>query len=280
MTELTQEAAASLTLAGRQRIKSFRQEIQSSVLHSWEWSTESFQSAMRWIMTHPHDIRRGIYLSDVPDREVWRLAIPERYGKREIVLKSYLTKQSMRQAFEVTEALTEATNYAVLETIGIPAAKLLACGEQRSFGCAVNSFIITEYIPNAFDGAELMPGGSLWEDQVLKLSFCRKALAMLARMHACQLYHRAFHPNKLVVGNGEDGDITVSLIDVGSLVFRSRGGNVNVARDLLTFFVDMRLSAEDIRSLCSYYLSRNPRCGFTTMGLWKMMVSLEESQQR
>lgn len=278
MTELNKTVTRDLLETRNDRVKEFLGEAKPSRFRSWRWVRKDFGEALDWIMGHPHDVRRGIYMSDTPGKEVWRLTVPSRFGGKEYVLKTYLFPKTFWDTFEESEALKEARNYAALEGIGVPAARVMACGETRLLGKVKESFIITGYIADTVDGSALMPGGYLWDKTDIRMAFSQKTLAILAHTHQCGFLHQDFHPRKLLIGNVENPDeLTVTLIDVANGLYKARGSAnmLSVAKDLFTFFVDMRLSADEIRLLCGYYLEHNPHCGFTPDSLWKMLKSLE-----
>lgn len=265
-----------LNRRGRQRIVTYRQEIKASRIHSWEWSADGFYPAMRWLLTHPHDVRHGRFLSDTSGREVWRLTTPARYGGQDIVMKTYITPKGFQETFAPSEAVIEATNYAVLNELGISTAKVLACGENRSLGCVRSSFIVTEFIGNTYDGTTLMPGGALWESNDIRMKFSEEAFNVLARIHACKLFHKSFHPHKMLITKTEHvKDLAISLIDVTAAKFQNTGILTGIAEDILTFVVDMRLTAEEIQQLCKYYLLKNPTCHLSPQALWERLLKQE-----
>ena len=279
MSEMSRDNTVTreLTETSLVRSRDFMKSLHSSRFRTWRWSVESFDAGLDWLLKHPHDVRNGIYMSDTPGKEVWRMTMPSRYGGREIVFKSYLQPKTFWDTIEESESLLEARNYVVLESMHVPAAHVLACGETRALGRVTQSFIVTEYLAGTLDGSALMPGGHLWERNDLRMAFSRKTLEIIAKTHQCRFFHNAFHPYKILVSNIEDADaMSVTLIDVANAGFRPRGSNMlAIANDLLTFFVDLRLSSDEIKLLCGSYLEFNPNCGYTPQSLWKMLTSLE-----
>ena len=261
----------------------FRRELlrqmKPSHIHGWDWSVPEFAEALEWLKGHPHVVRRSVFLSDSPGKEVWQLTVPEHYGGKKVVFKSYLRPTGMMKIFELSPACVEACNYAVLSGIGIASAKVLACGESRSWGSVTTSFIVTEYLPDTIDGSALMPGGFLWDDQEMRMTFARNALDLLAVAHRCRFFHRAFHPHKILIAkDGTEDKQQLTLIDVASGGLK-RHGNVkrDIVKDLYTLFTDLRLSSDEIKRLCQHYLQENPEANakFDVQSLWKALCRFE-----
>lgn len=251
--------------------------MHASRIHSWEWCVPEFRDALRWMQGHPHEIRRSTYLSDTPGKEVWRIVIPERYGVFEVVFKKYLVQAGFFEAFEESMAVHEARNYKVLTEFGIPTAHVLACGETRSLGRVMTSFIVTEYIGNTIDGSSLMPGGNLWEDQNMRMAFARSTMDWLSIAHRHRFFHNACHPHKILIStDSTEDEPKLMLIDLAQAAYKKHGNiQRKIAADLVSFFVDLRLSSDEIKCLCAYYLDSNPDCGFTLETLWQALIKAE-----
>lgn len=269
-----------LTLNAQQHLKKVMADLHASRTHSWTWCTPDFADGLEWLLKHPHDIHCGEYLSDTPGKEVWHLALPKRLNNAEIVYKTYLQPKSFWDMFEPSEAFRETRNYAILESLGVRTAEILACGEYRSWGTVKQSFVVTKYIPDTISGAWLMPGGVYGEDRDLRMAFSRKTLETIALTHQCRFFHNALHPHKILFrlpGDSQDYDtLKLTFIDVTSAGFRPAHGGymLAIAKDLLSLFVDLRLSSDEIKLLCAYYIELNPASGFSPDSLWKMLVSL------
>ena len=253
------------------------QKMAPSRFHSWDWASDEFADGAAWIRRHPHEVRTGIYLSDTPNKEVWRITIPDVHGGGEVVFKFY--KEPVLSLFTIGKrsiAVNEALNYATLEGLGIPVAKTLACGEVRRFGILKSSYIVTRFINNSIDGSALMPTGYLTEDMVLKMAFCRKALEIIARAHVCGFVHSAFHPYKILMDKDDPCNSQLTLIDITKGGFnKTLSMRAAIAIDLATFFIDLRLDAAEIETLCDHYLKFNTTCGFTSESLWEAIIAVD-----
>lgn len=280
MSELSTTATTTqeLTESAHRRLKRVFSELRASRTRSWRWCVSGFEEGLEWLLKHPHDVHCGVYMSDTPGKEVWHLALPKRFGPLEVVYKMYLQPMSLWDMFEESDALRESRNYAVLESLGVRTAEVLACGEQRSLGTVVHSFIVTRFIPDTINGSWFMPGGVYGEDADMRMAFSRKTLETIALTHQCRFFHNALHPHKILVrmADGTADSMELTFIDVTSAGFRPKHGGymLAIARDLLTLFVDLRLSSDEIKLLCAYYIELNPTSGFTPDSLWRMLVSL------
>ena len=278
MNSLSTPEARELIKTSRRQYNALLKEMSPNRFLSWDWNNANFQGGAKWLREHPHEIHAGIYLSDTPNKEVWKLTVPQDHEEYEIVIKFYHEPDpSWFTIGQRSIAVNETLNYATLEGLGIPVATPLACGEVRKFGKLISSYIVTRFINNVLDGSMLMPTGYLAEKRDLKLSFCKKALEIIARAHVCGFMHSEFHPHKiLMTKDGTDDSYNLVLIDV------ARGGfnktfsmRAAIAIDLATFFIDLRLDAEDIENLCEHYLKFNQNCGFTPESLWEAIIAVD-----
>ena len=186
MDTLSASATKELVEASHVQYHALLKKMAPSRFHSWDWASDEFKEGAEWIRNHPHEIHTGLYLSDTPNKEVWRITIPDNHGGGEVVIKIYTEPTlSWFSVGKRSIAVQEILNYAAMEGLGIPVAKPLSCGEVRRLGRLKSSYIVTRFINNSIDGSALMPTGYLTEDKVLKMAFCRKALEIIARAHVC-----------------------------------------------------------------------------------------------
>ena len=255
--------------------------IKPSCVQSWHWSNSGFEEAAAWLRTHPHEIRHGLYMSDTPGKEVWHVSIPSKLGGFEIVMTSYVNAKSFWDMFTLSEAWNEVRNSVVMKSLGIPTPKILACGEERSWGKVSSSYVVSEYIPASLSGKVLMPGGQLREEKQLRRAFSMKAMELIARAHKCHFYHHDFRPGKMLMAeNSTVDDMRLTMIDMYLADFRMpfASDRLLLADDLLAFFVDMRPTTKEIKELCEYYLYFNSGCGYTVESLWNKLVSMGEDR--
>ncbi len=277
MDTLSASTTKELIETSHVQYHSMLKKMAPSRFHSWDWSREDFAEGAEWIRDHPHEIHSGLYLSDTPNKEVWRIMIPDSHGGGEVVIKYYLeATPSWFGLGKRSIAVNEALNYAALEGLGLLVAKPLACGEVRQFGKLKSSYIVTRFIDNTIDGSALMPTGYLAEDTTLKLAFGRKALEIIARAHVCGFVHSAFHPYKILMDKDDPYNSQLTLIDIAKGGFnKTLSMRAAIAIDLATFFIDLRLDAANIESLCDHYLQFNTTCGFTSESLWEAIIAVD-----
>ena len=126
MDTLSASATKELIESSHVQYHALLQKMAPSRFHSWDWASDEFADGAAWIRRHPHEVRTGIYLSDTPNKEVWRITIPDVHGGGEVVFKFY--KEPILSLFTIGKrsiAVNEALNYATLEGLGIPVAKTL-----------------------------------------------------------------------------------------------------------------------------------------------------------
>ncbi len=277
MDTLSASATKELVETSHVQYHALLKKMAPSRFHSWDWASDEFTEGAEWIHNHPHEIHAGLYLSDTPNKEVWRITIPENHGGGEVVIKFYLEPTpSLFSIGKRSIAVHEALNYAALDGLGIPVAKPLACGEVRHFGSLKSSYIVTRFIDNSIDGSALMPTGYLTENSVLKMAFSRKALEIIARAHVCGFVHCAFHPYKILMDKDDPCNSQLTLIDITKGGFnKTLSMRAAIAIDLATFFIDLRLDAAEIENLCDHYLKYNTTCGFTPESLWEAIIAVD-----
>ena len=265
--------------AARRYSRSICQHVRPSCVHTWHWSEESFEEAAQWLLDHSTDVRHGVYLSDTPGKEVWLVSIPPRIGGGKVVFTSYVTPKTFWDTFALSDAWCEVRNSMLMKHLGIPTSKPLACGEIRFCGRVIKSYVVSEYVPGSLSGKLLMPGGQLREDKKMRRAFAGKAMELIARAHRCDFFHGDFRPGRILMsGTSTVDDMHLTMIDISMADFRPKFTNAMflIAKDLLSFFVDMRIPAKDIKEHLNDYLEFNPHCGFTVESLWNRLVIMGE----
>ena len=251
--------------------------LNPSWLGNWKWSMPSFAEALDWLLTHPAQLRRGEYISSTPDKEVWHFQLSEAFGSTQIVYRKIDGyKLPLASRLGMSPSLKEALNFAVFSSIGIQTPDVLACGESRVLGVLRSSFIISRYIKHSYSGEKLMPVGALRENTNLRMGFCKNLLRNLAKMHQAGYSNKGFHPrnilfpkqsyekNPQLIWVGAENIERVSLKKIHSII----------PLDLVHIFVALRLSTNEIKELCDFYISCNQDCEYTEQALWDAMVRL------
>ena len=101
-----------------QQYRALLKEMSPRLLTSWDWASKDFTAGAKWIREHPHEIRTGIYLSDTPNKEVWRITVPETQDGYEVVVKYYYEPSPSWFALgQRSVAVNETLNYAMLEAL-------------------------------------------------------------------------------------------------------------------------------------------------------------------
>ena len=130
MDTLSASATKELVEASHVQYHALLKKMAPSRFHSWDWASDEFKEGAEWINNHSHEIHSGLYLSDTPNKEVWRITIPDNHGGGEVVIKIYTEPTlSWFSVGKRSIAVQEILNYAAMEGLGIPVAKPLSCGE-------------------------------------------------------------------------------------------------------------------------------------------------------
>ena len=113
----------------------------------------------------------------------------------------------------------------------------------------------------------------------MRRAFAGKAMELIARAHRCDFFHGDFRPIRILMSSTSTvEDMHLTLIDISMADFKPKFTNSMffIAKDLLAFFMDMRIPAKDIKEHLGVYLECNPRCGFTVDSLWNRLVVMGE----
>lgn len=253
---------------------------------SWDYSVPGFEPVLRRIRSSElHQDENHEFLSESSGKFVWRIRDCENALKFDVAYKTQNGKAPWRYWFRSSLPVRECRNYAYYEALGIPVPEVLAVGDTRHCFHLSESFLVTHYyLSGARDGRAFMKGGAFYHDQCRKRIFCRKNLRLLARIHDESYFHKAFHPRNLLwrdavrtgagntdcaagerggsSGTGraaekvEESSMEVFWIDVARCrPCPQRKMHRAVIVDLHTFFRDMRLKAEEVADLLSFYVS-------------------------
>ena len=182
------------------------------------------------------------------------------YGKAEGFDFAYKTQQGkkfLRYIFRPSLPYREVQNYAVLEKLGIPIPRVIAVGETRKFLILKESFIITEFIHNTFDGRVFVPNGKFRnQHNEIRAEFCKKNIDLLVKLHEAGYFHKAFHARNLLFRGDTPENLEVFWIDVARM---RKTNNMIFARmlDLHTFFRDMQLPKSELLSLLTRYIEKS-----------------------
>ncbi len=103
-----------------------------------------------------------------------------------------------------SKARCEFENYAAFETLGIPTARRVACGEMRDgIGRLCRAFIITEAIPRAWTLPqfvdEFCPNRATAEGRILRDGICRQMAALTRRIHDGGFSHHDLYWRNILV---------------------------------------------------------------------------------
>lgn len=191
---------------------------------------------------------------------VKKLTVSGPEGPLTIIYKHYCEKRFWRYLFRPSLAWREALGYCTAASFGIPTAKILSCGENRSFFRLFDSWIITKFLDHTQDGNIFVKDTS--SDPELhreKLSFCKQNLEYIARLHKAGLVHGGTHPrNFLFQKDPGEKDIKVVWIDLATIKKRRFRIQKHFHDDLRHLLAPMGFSLEELTSLIGFYNQHNP----------------------
>ena len=160
---------------------------------AWRWVRTDFAREFHQLLADKAE------LPDSGNEIIWKtrhkytLKIPTAAG-RIVAYKRYLQLRLFPYLYHLTPTAHEALNYQKLELLGLPMARLLAVGDDRTCFRPKSGFIVTEFAENCRDGRAFYPGGELEKKTDWKNEFCRQNFELIAKLHDAGIYHRGFTP--------------------------------------------------------------------------------------
>lgn len=227
---------------------------------SWYISEREFAPVLEKLRNEPPAPRpeEGL-LNESSGKFVWKIEYESNEGRKCAAYKTNPGKTPWRYIFNSSLPIREMRNYWLFEELGIPVARVLAAGDIRTTFILKETFIVTEFLENTFDGRVFMPGGSHRNELEKRKKFCRLNLELLAKLHKGGIFHKAFHPRNLLWRDGNK-DMEIFWIDVARCRKVSPGKMpFSIIKDLHTFFRDLRLTREETLELIAHYLSFAPK---------------------
>ena len=188
--------------------------------HSWQWLRTDFAEEFHQLIAAGAD-------RDGPGSEViwntrhkYTMKIRTTEG-RVVAFKKYRKLRLFPYLYHATPTAREAGNYQRLQLLGLPMARLLAVGDDRSCFRPDSSFIVTEFAENCQDGRAFYPGGKLEKETVWRDEFCRRNFELIAKLHDAGIYHRGFTPanelwRKRPAPDEQGNQLDIIWIDVSS----------------------------------------------------------------
>lgn len=226
---------------------------------SWCICEKEFAPILEKLRSNPPDLtpESGL-IYESSGKYVWKKEYAVSGEMNTVAYKTNPGKTPWRYIFKSSLPIREMRNYLIFEALNIPVAQVVAAGDERKNFILKETFIVTGFLENSRDGRVFMPGGPDREEHEKRNTFCRLNLALLAKLHHANIFHKAFHPRNLLWRNSADG-MEVFWIDVARCRKVSpRKMPRAVIVDLHTFFRDMRLTTEETMELLEYYVSLAP----------------------
>lgn len=194
---------------------------------------------------------QGTLLRTLPDRENWRLVLPN--GSAEGSTVAYLKRHRasslsgwLRRRFDAAAPISagcqEAWNVMRLRRGGVASMDVIAFGEKAGRWGNVQSFLMTEAVPDAVPLDEFLrrrfgrshrPGGACAAEVRAHLAALVDATADVARrFHALGYNHRDFYCCHFLVKEPEAGRFQLHLIDLQRMQYRQRLRHRWIVKDL------------------------------------------------
>ena len=226
--------------------------IKFSYCNSWSYCVDAFKDVLKKLRTADFKEDENHQLINVSSgKYVYHC----KDGSFDYAYKTQQGKTFWRYIISPSLPLREFTHYQQLAAINLPIPEVLAVGDTRKFFVLKESFIITSYIENTFDGRTFMPGGKFctgFED--LRKAFSAILMKQLAHLHNNGYFHKAAHPRNFLFRGDNPSNIEVFWIDVARM---RKATNLRFATtyDLKSFFHDMKLPKNEVLELLDIYLS-------------------------
>ena len=206
------------------------------------------------------DYKDGEIIWRTRHKYVKKLDIPGPNGRLTVVYKHYCEKRFWRYLFRPSLAWRETEGYCLAAAFDIPIAKILSCGENRSFFNLYDSWIMTKYLDHTQDGS-VFAGNDSDDPEFLaeKISFCRQNLEYIARLHKAGYTHGGTHPRNFLFQK-KPGEKTIQVIWIDLATIRKRKFRLkkHLHDDLRHFLSPLHLSGEELKEMIAYYNQFNP----------------------
>lgn len=228
---------------------------------SWSWVLDSFASDLEKLF------QSDLLQEEGPSERIWttkqkfvlKVHTPE---GRVVAYKTYRRiKRPRAYMFRASPTGMEALNYAMLEEMSLPMAKLLSVGETRKFFWTRTAYLITEFVPGSRNGLAFLPDREFGAHKAYLQEFCRKNLACLALLHDHGVIHNGTAPYNMLWKEKSpseqkpDDALDVIWIDVASCRKRSFGRRFvkGVRNDLAKFLTPYGFSREEMLAFIRHY---------------------------
>lgn len=229
-----------------------------SYIFSWHWNREDFSSQWEFLnrKTDSGSGEHGETIWQTRFKEVQLLSVPSADGEYRIALKNYHEKRFFRYFCRPSLTAREAEGFALVKSLGIPVAEVLAFGEKRCFFNLINAYFITAYE----EGTETLlyfKKHPEQHEQLLKL--LTENIKYLAKLHAAGYIHGGAHPRNFLwkpQDAGEDRSIWIDL----ATVRKTPGGKKYwkyILTDLSDFTEVFHLTQAELDQLADEYRKIN-----------------------
>lgn len=271
------EGVNGTSKAGIRRLRrAALREIGHSFIRSWSYAAPGFDRALGHLLAAGESENDVIWRTDHGD--VRKITLPAALGEETVVLKRYNGRRRWRHFCVPSPAAREAMNYRALAALGFPVVDLLAVGDNRAFLYLGDSYIVTRFLGDGFvDGRVFQRDTPEANDAALLDAFVDATLRQLAAMHGMHYLHRGAHPYNFLWRRSRtaaDG-VEIALIDVSSCRPKpARGFKRWVLNDLTRLFRSLRMPGESLRRHMDFYVSLNPKCGFSAKALAEIVPTL------
>ena len=232
-------------------------------LYPKDWCAAGFREQLDYLQSRPELRNDGNLLTDSAGKLVWRVELPPEQGGDVVAYKFCAGKKPWRYIVNLSHPAREWRNYQALYELGIPAAEVLAYGENRRGWKIIDSYIVTRFIDGTRDGCDFMPGGRRRGDVAMRRRFCELVAPHVATLHRHGFFHKALHPRNLLYRGETPENMEVFFIDVARCRIRFRAlMRGAILFDLYTVLRDLALPAEESRAFLAAYLKHNPDAPF------------------
>ena len=157
-------------------------DARMSCIFSWHWNKPEFADQWKYLsdMMNVSAAEQGETIWQTRFKEVQLLSVPSPAGFYRIAFKNYHEQRFFRYLCRPSLAAREAVGFAVVKSLGIPVADVLAFGENRRCLNLVNAYFITAFE----EGTEtLLYFKEHPEQHEMLLELLRENIRYLAQLH-------------------------------------------------------------------------------------------------
>ncbi len=195
----------------------------------------------------------GAVLQRTRHKEVIRITLAE----GDFVLKRYTEKRFFRYFFRPSLALRELRGYRVAAELKLPAAEVVACGDEREGVRLKRAFIVTGFVEGGRAGELFHADREFGNAAAIRDAFLRENIARLARLHQGGYLHGGAHPRNFLWSGDTPETLKLVWIDLATMRKQRFGVPLRDGEREIAFFLsEFKLPEPGREALFAFYRER------------------------